>query len=150
VADFPWEDERTVIRGSVAAWRACFPRARWANVEQYGRGRRTPVVDADFVHFVGLRRLNMMHCRSITDAAFVHLKGIHSLSIFFCLQLTSAVFTHITGVKRLNIGWCPQLNLTDDSLKGIEWLGMCYRSQAQVEQAESLGYPVDHREPGGV
>ena len=32
VADFPWEDEKTVILGDVAAWRACFPRARWANV----------------------------------------------------------------------------------------------------------------------
>ena len=31
VADFPWEDDKTVIRGSVAGWRACFPRARWAN-----------------------------------------------------------------------------------------------------------------------
>ena len=55
VADFPWEDDKTVILGSVAAWRACFPRARWANVRgYYGEGRRTPVVDADFVHFVGL------------------------------------------------------------------------------------------------
>jgi len=34
VADFPWEDEETVIKGSVAAWRACFSRARWANVRE--------------------------------------------------------------------------------------------------------------------
>ena len=47
VADFPWEDEETVILGSVAAWRACFPRARWANVSNYSGERRTPVVDAD-------------------------------------------------------------------------------------------------------
>ena len=51
VAEFPWEDEKTVIRGSVAAWRACFSRARWANVREYSHfgdeGRRTPVVDAD-------------------------------------------------------------------------------------------------------
>jgi hypothetical protein len=216
VADFPWEDEETVIRGSVAAWRACFPRARWANVTEasWARGRETPVVDADFVHFVGLRRLGMSWCQSITDAAFVHLKGIHtlkmaycwqytitdaafvhlkgihtldmsscyqvtitdaaflhlkgihtlnmarctqdtitdaaivhlkgihSLSLLLCPQLTSAVFTHLKGVKRLNIGWCERLNLTDDFLKGIEWLGMYRHSQAQVEQAESLGYPV--------
>ena len=58
------------------------------------------------------------------------LKGIHSLSLFACTQLTSAVFTHLKGVKRLNIGWCRQLNLTDDSLKGIEWLGMSDHSQA--------------------
>ena len=170
VADFPWEYEKTVIRGSVAAWRACFPRARWANVTQahwQAECRMTPVVDADFVHFVGLRRLTMRFCTSvsdaafvhlkgmhtldmsfcdqdtITDAAFVHLKGIHSLSLYNCLQLTSAVFTHLQGVKRLNIGWCEQLNLTDESLKGIEWLGMYDHSQTQVEMAKSLGYPVD-------
>ena len=247
VADFPWEDEKTVIRGSVAAWRACFPKARWASVSQWGKkGRKTPLVDADFVHFVGLRRLNMSYCRdvtgaafvhlkgiqsldmsgcnqltitdkafvhlkgihtlnmafcsqytitgaafahlkgihtlnmtccsqdtitdttfvhlkgihtlnmggcghaTITDAAFVHLKGVHSLSLFWCTQLTSAVFTHLKGVKRLNIGWSAQLTLTDDSLNGIEWLGMTLHSQAQVELARSLGYPVDQRRYTGV
>jgi hypothetical protein len=239
VADFPWEDGRTVIKGSVAAWRACFLRARCANVSQEWYGQRIPVVDADFVHFVGLRRLDMSFCTSvtdaafvhlkgihtlnmswcnqstitdaafvhlkgihtlnmaycwqatitdaafmhlkgiyalnmaacrqatitdaafvllkgihtldmaccsqptITDAAFVHLKGIHSLSIYFCTHLTSAVLTHLKGVKKLNVGHCPQLTLTDDSLKGIEWLGMYRHSQAQVEMAESLGYPVN-------
>jgi hypothetical protein len=199
VADFPWEDEETIIMGSVAAWRACFPRAKWANVTQspWTEGhRRIPVVDADFVHFVGLRRLDMRWCSSITDAAFVHLKGIHtlemgvcsqptitdaafvqlkgihtlnmaacrqstitdaafvhlkgihSLSLFGCTQLTDAVFTHLKGVKRLNIGHNPQLNLTDDSLMGIEWLGMSYHSQAQLEQAKNLGYPVDQSYEG--
>ena len=167
VAEFPWEDEKTVIMGSVAAWMACFPKARWANVTQWHR--MTSVVDADFVHFVGLRRLNMSWCHSITDAAFVHLrgihtlemtacyqntitdaafeslKGIHSLCLWHCTQLTSAVITHLKGVKRLDIGKCSQLNITDDSLQGIEWLGIYEHSQAQVEQAESLGYPVDQR-----
>ena len=194
VAEFPWEDEKTVICGSVASWRACFPKARWANVNGYMR--RTPVVDADFVHFVGLRRLDMRWCSSITDAAFVHLKGIHtlemgvcsqptitdaafvqlkgihtlnmaacrqftitdaafvhlkgihSLSLFGCTQLTDAVFTHLKGVKRLNIGHNPQLNLTDDSLMGIERLGMSYHSQAQLEQAKNLGYPVNQSYEG--
>ena len=60
VAEFPWEDEKTVIKGSVASWRACFPRARCANVTKgywVAGPRKTPLVDADFVHFVGLRRL---------------------------------------------------------------------------------------------
>ncbi len=243
VADFPWEDDETVIMGSVAAWRACFPRARWANVNGFfgEGGRMTPLVDADFVHFEGLRRLNMRGCKRITGAAFVHLKGvhnlnmgwcrritgtsfvhlqgihtlnmdycdqatitdvafvhlkgihtldmawckqatitdaafvhlkgihslnmagcnqasitdaalahleghlggIHSLSLYFCTQLTSAVFTHLKGIKRLNIGFCSQLNFTDDSLEGIEWLNMGCLSQAQIEKAESFGYPVD-------
>jgi hypothetical protein len=198
VADFPWEDEETVIMGSVAAWRACFPRARCANVNEMEYDgeplRRNPVVDADFVHFVGLRRLKMSACDSITDAAFVHLKGIHTLDMSGCEQtsitdaafehlqgihtlimsycdlavtdaafvylkgihslnlwyfgddgspVTSAVFVHLKGIKRLNIGHCGDLNLTDDSLKGIEWLGMYNHSQAQIDQAMSLGYPVE-------
>ena len=53
------------------------------------------------------------------------------------------MFTHLKGVKKLDIGRCTQLNLTEDSLKGIEWLGMYAHSEAQVEQAKSLGYPVD-------
>ncbi len=79
VADFPWEDMRTVIRGSIALWRACFPRARGANVGQrIGdegwqnlNGRRTPVVDANFVHFVGLRALNISQTQPLrTSRAF--------------------------------------------------------------------------------
>ena len=52
VADFPWEDMGTVIHGSIALWRACFPRAIGANV--YQNNRSTAVVDADFVHLVGV------------------------------------------------------------------------------------------------
>ena len=33
VAAHPWEDRETVILGSIGAWRACFPRARCANVQ---------------------------------------------------------------------------------------------------------------------
>ena len=49
VTEQPWEDEETVIKGSIAAWRACFPRARCANVQSgYSSPRRggPPVVDA--------------------------------------------------------------------------------------------------------
>jgi hypothetical protein len=118
VEDFPWEDEKTVILGSVAAWRACFPRARWANVEQYGGGRSTPVVDADFVHFVGLRRLYMGACTSVTDAAFVHLKGIHTLDMSWCDQatITDAAFAHLKGIHILDVGGCSQATITDAAI----------------------------------
>jgi hypothetical protein len=136
VADFPWEDEETIIQGSVAAWRACFPRARWANVTGHNDdtssgsdGRRTPVVDADFVHFVGLRRLNMSFCPSITDAAFVHLKGIHTLSIAGCKQpsLTDAAFIHLKGLYSLNMYACDGPTITEAAfvhLKGIHSLSL--------------------------
>ena len=35
VAAHPWEYMETVILGSIGAWRACFPRARCANVRKY-------------------------------------------------------------------------------------------------------------------
>ena len=60
VTEHPWEDRETVIQGSIAAWRACFPRALCANVRQYayrGKVRATPVVDADFTHLEALREL---------------------------------------------------------------------------------------------
>ena len=46
VAAYPWEDRETVILGSIGGWRACFPRARSANVRMLARAglvvRRTP------------------------------------------------------------------------------------------------------------
>ena len=114
VADFPWEDMGTVIRGSVALWRACFPRARGANVGQRvegddewenPNGRHTAVVDGDFVHFVGLRALNMSWCREVTDAAFVHLRGIERLNMDSCNQatITDAAFKHLKGIQELSM-----------------------------------------------
>ena len=49
VAAHPWEDMETVIQGSIGGWRACFPRARCANVGMWdwrgGVVRRTPSGD---------------------------------------------------------------------------------------------------------
>jgi hypothetical protein len=61
-----WEDRETVIMGSIAAWRACFPRARCANINKRYSGRTAPVVDADFMHLEGLRELNMACCTAVT------------------------------------------------------------------------------------
>jgi hypothetical protein len=81
--EHPWEDRGTVIKGSIAAWRACFPRARCANVAKFsmtgGEVRTAPVVYADFVHFEGLRELNI-RCRA-SCVGIVYLEGIHSLEM---------------------------------------------------------------------
>ena len=90
VTEHPWEDRRTVIKGSIRAWRACFPRARCANAQarddRFVVARAAPLVDADFVHFEGLRELCVSGCKDFTDAAFVHLRGIHTLAMIFCNQ----------------------------------------------------------------
>ena len=133
VSEHPWEDRRTVIKGSIRAWRACFPRARFANVNMRGEFgdevRAAPMVDADFVHFEGLRELYMEGCRGVTDAAFVHLRGIHTLNMNMCNQpaITDAAFAHLAGIQRLCIRACGQATITDAAiahLRGIRLLNM--------------------------
>jgi hypothetical protein len=133
VAQQRWEDRDTVIMGSIGAWRRCFPRARCANVSR-NYGRHTPVVDADFVHFEGLRELQMTGCMAVTDAAFVHLRGIHTLDMSFCNQhtITNGAFAHLVGIQRLSIWGCDQVTLTDAAfvhLRGIQLLNMSQCSQ---------------------
>ena len=127
VAAHPWEDRETVIRGSIGGWRACFPRARCANVHNFIR--RAPVVDGDFVHFVGLWELNMARCMAVTDAAFVHLRGIRVLDMSNCSQptITDVGLAHLVGIQKLSIYGCTQATLTDAAfapLRGIRVLNM--------------------------
>ena len=118
VAAHQWQDRATVIQGSIGGWRACFPRARCANVRmmtwQGGIVRRTPVVDADFVHFVGLWELNMDGCRAVTDAAFVHLRGIRVLYTGGCDQpaITDAGLPLLVGIQSLGIRGCRKDTLS--------------------------------------
>jgi hypothetical protein len=143
VAGHAWEDRGTVIKGRIAAWRACFPRARSANVEtvslydtaqEKAGKRKAPLVDADFVHFEGLRELHMARCTAVTDAAFAYLRGIRSLDMSFCSQpaITNAAFAHLVGIQRLSIWGCDQLSLTDAAfvhLRGIQLLNMSWCDQ---------------------
>ena len=141
-AEFPWEDEDTVITRSVARWRACFPRARWANVSGYAlhfnkMGRKAQVTDADFVHLVGVKRLYMARCSGITDAGFVHLRGIHTLDMTFCSQptITDQAFSHLEGIHALDMSGCWQPTITDlafSHLKGIHTLNMSFCSQLSI------------------
>jgi hypothetical protein len=130
----PWEDRETVILGSIAAWRACFPRALCANVAHYsftgGEERKEHVEDDDFVHFEGLRELNMCGCRDVSDAAIEHLRGIHSLEMGGCSRLTDAALVHLAGIQRLGMAGCR--GITDAGfvhLRGIQLLNIDFCSQ---------------------
>ena len=148
VSEHPWEDAKTVIKGSLAAWRLCFPRALCANVAQGAGGlRRTPVVDADFVHLEGLRKLNLAGCTSVTDAAFAHLRGIHTLDMSSCCQagVTDAAFAHLRGISILDVSFCVQASITGEGfapLRGIEALSMEDCSKSCIAAARRLGLPV--------
>jgi hypothetical protein len=136
--EHPWEDRRTAIKGSIAAWRACFPRARCASVRRLlfvsvapgAEVRKAPVYDADLVHFAGLRELNMAYCTNVSDAAFVHLRGINSLEMQGCYQLTDAAIAHLAGIQRLGMHYCD--SITDAAfvhLRGIQLLNIGYCRQ---------------------
>ena len=153
VAQFPWDDLDTVIEGNLGpallpaapgaqkgAWRACFPLARGACVGSFYRRRLAPVFDADFVHFVGLRRLSMVLCCEVTDAAFALLAGIDTLNMCGCNQpaITNAAFAHLTGIRVLCMGSCDQPTITDAAfvnLAGIHTLDMSECSQPTITDA---------------
>jgi hypothetical protein len=136
VTEHPWEDRGTVIQGGIAAWRACFPHARCANVQKRAMGgganiRAAPVVDTDFVHFEGLLELYMVGCEDVTDAAFAHLRGIHTLDMSGCYQttITDAAFAHLAGIQRLSMMFCGQDTISDAAfahLAGIQQLNMSW------------------------
>ena len=112
VSEQPWEDAQTAIKGSIAAWRVCFPRAHSANVQRQSSAgaevRKAHVVDADFVHLEGLQELRMAGCRHVTDAAFAHLRGILALDMSACDQagITDAAFAHLRGISQLYMDDC--------------------------------------------
>ena len=113
VAAFPWDDTGkydeatgrwvggTRITGSLVLWRACFPHALGANVNE-----RRDLVDADFAHLCGVLRLFMRGCVGITDGAFAHLRGVHTLDMRGCASVTDGAFVHLRDVQRLNIRDC--------------------------------------------
>ena len=139
VAEHAWSDcdlegGRSKIHGSVASWRACFPKARAACIFD-----RSDIVDADFVHFRGINTLDMTCC-GITDAAFAHLPGIRTLDMRGCNQatITDAAFAHLRGIHTLNMSWCDQDTITDAAfahLRGIHALDMSHCRQATITDA---------------
>lgn len=139
VASHPWLDCATVIQGELCLWRACFPRARAANIRRWGMPgeprRYAPVRDADFVHLAGLKELNMGSCREVTDAAFAHLQGIQVLNMVCCPLLTDAAFVNLRGIHTLVMAFCAQPAISDAAfanLRGIHTLNMSGCNQATV------------------
>jgi hypothetical protein len=145
VSAHPWMDSETVIKGSLGKWRACFPRAKAANVrncveDMMSEVRNKPVVNADFKHLVGMHKLVMAGCRNVTGAAFSRLRGIHTLDMSFCGQegITDAAFAHLKGIHTLDMRLCEQDTITDAAfahLRGIHNLNMNGCSQETITDA---------------
>jgi hypothetical protein len=114
VAERAWIDRGTIIRGSIAAWRRCFPRALCASVRKMSdvwqpEHRVATVKDSDFKHFQGLLELDMRRCRGITDAALENLRGIHTLNMMLCYPITDAGLAFLSGIHTLDISGCSQI-----------------------------------------
>ena len=139
VTEHKWRDKDTKIKSRVGSWRACFPAAEAANVSG-DIDRNGKVTNKDFLHFVGLKSLNMSLCDKVTDAAFVHLKGIHTLDMSWCNRrtITDAAFVHLKGIHTLDMSRCNQDTITDTAfvnLKGIHTLYMSGCNQPTITDA---------------
>ena len=156
VTEYDWEDDKSVIRGSLVLWRRCFPCARAANVGDrrdvddtaliYLKGRQplkklriamenlgmqNAITNKAFHSLVGIHTLNMRNCRqhTITDAAFLSLVGIHTLNMSGCSQrtITNKAFLSLVGIHTLNMSECWQFtDISFLSLVGIHTLDMSW------------------------
>ena len=114
VAAARWLDVETHITGSLAAWRACFPGARAANVDW-----RADLTDADFAQLAGVKKLNMFRCTRITDAGLAHLTGIHTLDMDGCTGITGAGLAHLTGIRKLVMYNCAPAAVAAARTRGL-------------------------------
>lgn len=120
VADQPWTDYGQIV-GSISAWRACFPRAKVANLTY----RPKTITDADLAHLAGIHTLNIQGCSNVTDAGLAHLEGIKKLNVSHVPTITDVGLSYLAGIQTLDITWCPLI--TDNGiahLKGIKCLTM--------------------------
>ncbi len=111
-----WLNVETHITGSLAAWRACFPGARAANVE-----RRCNLADADFARLAGVEKLRMWGCTWIADAGVAHLRGTHTpLDMSYCT--TNAGLAHLAGIHTLDMRGCT--GITDAPRTGLRTISL--------------------------
>jgi len=96
VAEHAWSDFdkagiKSCIKGSLASWRRCFPRATAANLSD---GKLT---DVDLLHLRGIRTLRLYACELISDAGLAHLSGIHTLYISWCRRVSISDCAFVLG-----------------------------------------------------
>jgi hypothetical protein len=139
IAGYEWEDARTVILGSVAAWRACFPRARAASVEVRVHGqrwgpparlRRAPLDSAELGALGGMRELNLRGHRCIDSAP---LGSVERLLLSNCPDFVcSGALASLTSLRELSLQMCGRGQERDSipaaafaGLSGLHSLSLC-------------------------
>ena len=123
IADYPWKDIHTTVRGRTDLWKKCFPKAKAINLNQ--TYRRTHVRDEDISHLRGLNYINISFCHHITDNAFEFLEDYKCILMNNCPQITNKAFKHLIGIKRLEMSYCPLITTRAFYyLKGIKYLNL--------------------------
>jgi hypothetical protein len=161
VAEHAWGDWReghSLVKGSLAAWRRCFPHATAVSLNMHTRAQDadlvhlrgihkvdiqgcTQITDAGLAHLHGVLELYMDRCTGVTDAGLAHLAGIHTLYAWD-VQITDAALAHLSGIFKLDISGCTLV--TDAGLahlRGIHTLHMdgCTRiTDAGLEHISSV------------
>jgi len=117
VGNAPWNDTKTVVEGSIRAWRQKFPFAtainlqkRWIPEWEFGELQgltyidlsNTNVADRHFHNFQGVKVLKLNNCRDVTGAGFEYLKGIRELHIENN-DINGDTFQWLKGIQILNI-----------------------------------------------
>jgi hypothetical protein len=117
VTAHPWADRETVVKGSLAAWRACFPHARAANMNHYDvceapnpAGLRVaPIPTEHYHHLSGLSYLSARGHPSFTDAALLHLGGsVQHLDISACMALSGSNMERVAGATKVVMLYCRE------------------------------------------
>lgn len=135
IENCPWRNsteapfDQSVIFGSTADWKKCFPYAQSANL----RGRKT-LTDADVAPLNGVPYVVLRYCDKLTDEAFPHLVGVQELDITGLTKLTDKAFLSLKGIKKLNMSYCDK-GISDaafENLAGVESLDMSHCCQPGI------------------
>ena len=129
VAEHAWGVEPLIrvtdIKGSLASWRHCFPRATFANMSF-----RQHTSDADMVHLSGIHTLYMSVCSLVTDLGLAHLSGIHTLYMSGCSLVTDAGLAHLSGIHTLWMDSCKRV--TDAGLAHLSGIHTLYMGDCEL------------------
>ena len=123
IAEYPWKDIQTTVKGRTDLWKKCFPKAKAINLNQ--TYRRALVRDEDISHLRGLSYINISYCWHITDKAFEFLEDYKCIIMNNCRQITNTAFKNLIGIKRLEMSYCPLITTRAFYyLKGIKYLNL--------------------------
>ena len=153
VRKFPWDDKKTVIKGSIGAWHACFPHARAANLSHSNvyeapspAGLRAAGIPLEHIHYLSeLRHLYVRGNPSFTDEALLRLGGsVQHLDIRGCMNLSGNHMERMAGAALVRMDFCRKAAFDAALAKGVKavWTaapGLCHICGLKRAQSVARG-----------